>query len=84
MSPSESGGGTVPPDAQYDLITDLFDDDMCKVYADMLKHDKQRVKTGGQSVKFGYLSMMSVATLSDLNAEFFCESVFVFRQTGRA
>ena len=82
VSPSESGGGTVPPDAQYDLITDLLDADMFKVYEDMLKSDKPRVK-GGQSVKFGYLSMMSVATLSDLNAEFFCESVFVFRQTGR-
>ena len=34
----------------------------------MLKSDKQRVK-GGQSAKFGYLSMMSVTTLGVLNAE---------------
>ena len=40
----------------------------------MLKSDKQRVK-GGQSAKFGYLSMMSVTTLGVLNAESFCESV---------
>ena len=35
---------------------------MFKIYADMLKSDKQRVKTG-QSAKFGYLPMMVVATL---------------------
>ena len=58
MSPSESGGGTVPPSVQYDLITDLLDSDMFKVYVDMLKSDKQRVK-GGQSAKFGYLPMMT-------------------------
>ena len=52
MPPSESGGGTVPPAAQYDLITYLLDTDMFKVYADMLKSDKQRVK-GGQGAKFG-------------------------------
>jgi hypothetical protein len=60
VSPSESGGGTVPPTVQYDLITDLLDTNMFKVYADMLKSDKQRVKTG-QSVKFGYLPMMTVS-----------------------
>ena len=57
VSPSESGGGTVPPAAQYDLIVDLLDDDMFKVYTDMLKCDKQRVK-GGHPAKFGYLTMM--------------------------
>jgi len=44
VSASEAGGGTVPPDDQYDLITDLLDANMFKVYADMLKSDKQRVK----------------------------------------
>ena len=50
----------------------------------MLKSDKQRVK-GGQPAKFGYLPMMSVATLGALNAESFCERVtgLVLRQTGR-
>jgi hypothetical protein len=43
---------------------------MFKVYVDMLKSDKQRVK-GGQSVKFGYLSMMVVTTLGVLNVESF-------------
>jgi hypothetical protein len=47
---------------------------MFKVYEDMLKSDKQRVK-GGQSTKFGYLPMMAVDTLGTLNAESFCECV---------
>ena len=74
VSPSEAAGGTVPAPAQYDLITDLLDTNMFKLYADMLKREKQRVK-GGQSDKFGYLSMMTVATLGVLNAESFCERI---------
>ena len=70
----ETGGGTVPPPAQYDLITDLLDANMFKLHTDMLKSDKQCVK-GGQPAKFGYLPMMAVATLDDLNTESFCESV---------
>ncbi len=73
MSASEAPGATVPPSAQYDLIADLLEANMFKVYADMLKSDK-RVK-GGQAAKFGYLPMMSVATLGALNAESFCERV---------
>ncbi len=41
VSSSEVGGGTVPPAAQYDLITDLLDTNMFKVYAYMLKIDEQ-------------------------------------------
>ena len=71
MSASEAPGATVPPTAQYDLITDLLDTNMFKVYEDMLKSDKQRVK-GGQPVKFGRWlydgCMMAVATLGALNA----------------
>ncbi len=74
VSPSEESGRTVPPAAQYDLITDLLDANMFKVYVDMLKSDKQRVKTG-QPAKFGYLPMMVVATLGVVNAESFCERV---------
>ena len=48
--------------SKYDLIADLLDANMFKLYADMLKSDKQLVK-GGQPVKFGYLSMMTVAIL---------------------
>jgi hypothetical protein len=44
VSASEAPGATVPPTTQYDLITDLLDANMFKVYADMLKSDKQRVK----------------------------------------
>ena len=47
---------------------------MFKIYADMLKSDKQRVKTG-QSAKFGYLPMMVVTTLGVMNAESFFELV---------
>ena len=47
---------------------------MFKVYADMLKSDKQRVK-GGQSAKFGFMPIMVVATLGALNADSFCERV---------
>jgi hypothetical protein len=43
VSASEAGGGTVPPPAQYDLITDLLDANMFKVYADMLKSDKHTI-----------------------------------------
>jgi hypothetical protein len=60
VSPSESREGTVPPGAKYDLITDLLDTDMFKVYADILKSDKQRVK-GGQSSKLGYSPLVSVS-----------------------
>ncbi len=74
VSVSEATGGTVPPAAQYDLIPDLLDSNMFKVYVDMLKSDKQRVK-GGQSGKFGFLSMMPVTTLGVLNVESFCECV---------
>ncbi len=66
--------GRRPVEGKYDLITDLLDDNMFKVYADMLKNDKQRVK-GGQVVKFGYFPMMSVTTLGVLNVESFCECV---------
>ena len=59
---SETGGGTVPPADQYDLITDLLGANMFKLYTGMLKSDKQRVK-GGQPAKFGYLSIMPVDTL---------------------
>ena len=59
------------------IIVDLLDVDMFKVYADMLKNDKKRVKTG-QSSKFGYLPMMTVATLDVLNTESFCECVLSF------
>ena len=48
VSVSEAGGGTVPPAAHYDLITDLLDVNMFKVYVDMLKN---------------YLPMMTVDTV---------------------
>ena len=55
---------------QYDLMTDLLDADMFKVYLDMIQ---QR-----NPAKFGYLPMMVVATLGTLNTESFCERVLSY------
>ncbi len=72
--------GTAPvdlneaPDPQYDLIADLLHADMCKVLSDMLRSEALLIKRG-KSAKFGYLPMMTVATLGALNAESFCERV---------
>jgi hypothetical protein len=62
------------PVPQYDLMSDFLHTDMFKVLSDMLRSESlliQRVK----SAKFGYLPMMSVATLGALNSESFCERV---------
>ena len=56
------------PPVQYDLMTDLIHVNMFKVYSDMLRSDSH-------SAKFGYLPMMTVATLGVLNTESFCECV---------
>jgi hypothetical protein len=47
--------------AQYDLMTDLLDSDMFKVYSDMMWSDSIRIQQD-KSAKFGYLSMMEVVT----------------------
>ena len=52
-------------------MTDLLDSDMFKVLSDMLRSEDLRIQKG-KSTKFGYLSMMSVTTLGDLNTESFC------------
>jgi hypothetical protein len=55
-------------------MADLLDTNMFKVYSDILRSESLRIQHG-KSAKFGYLPMMSVATLGVLNAESFCERV---------
>jgi hypothetical protein len=61
-----------PPVVKYDV---MLDTDMLKVSSDMLWIDYLWIQQC-KSAKFGYLSMMAVATLGALNAESFCELVF--------
>ena len=47
---------------------------MLKLYSDIIRSEEERVQKG-MTDKFGYLSMMAVATLGALNEESFCERV---------
>jgi hypothetical protein len=62
------------PAAQYDLIADLLDADIFKVYSDMLWSDSLRIQKH-KSGNFGYLTMTTVTTVGSLNVESFYESV---------
>jgi len=62
------------PAAQYDLMTDLQHANMFKVFSDMLRSESLRIQQS-KSATFGYLPMMTVATLVVLNTESFCERV---------
>ena len=55
-------------------MADFLHVDMFKVLSDMLRSESLLIQRG-KSAKFGYLSMMAVATLGALNAESFCERV---------
>ena len=57
---------------QYDLITDLLDTNMFKVYSDMMRSETLLIHQR-KPTKFGYLPMMTVGTLGSLNTESFCE-----------
>ena len=59
---------------QYDLIADLLDTNMFKVYSDMMRSETLLIHQR-KPTKFGYLPMMVVTTLGTLNVESFCESV---------
>ncbi len=63
-----------PPPEQYDLIADLLDTNMFKVYSDMMRSETLLIQER-KPTKFGYLPMMVVVTLVALNTESFCESV---------
>ena len=43
VPPAESVVWDVPPVRQYDLIADLLDVDMLKLYSDILSSEKQRM-----------------------------------------
>ena len=72
--PTAQGGLNETTGTQYDLMTDLLDTNMFKVYSDILRSESLRIQYG-KSAKFGYLPMMVVATLGALNTESFCERV---------
>jgi hypothetical protein len=55
-------------------MADFLHVDMFKVLSDMLRSESLLIQRG-KSAKFGYLSMMAVATFGALNAESFCERV---------
>ena len=48
-----------PPDVHYDLMTDLMDSDMSKVYSDMMRSETLLIHQR-KPTKFGYLPMMEV------------------------
>ena len=53
---------------EYDLMTDLLDADMFKVYSNMMRSETLRIQQH-KPTQFGYLPMMTVDTLGVLNAE---------------
>jgi hypothetical protein len=55
-------------------VADFLDTNMFKVYSDILRSESLGIQHG-KSGKFGYLSMMTVVALGDLNTESFCERV---------
>jgi hypothetical protein len=65
------------PRVEYDLMVDFLHVNMFKVYSDMMWSDSLRMQKD-HTAKFGYLPMMTVATLGVLNAESFCECVLSF------
>jgi hypothetical protein len=66
--PTTEVGLNEPPAAQYDVMVDLMDTDMFKMYSDMLRSDSLRIQQC-KSAKIGYLPMMVVVTLDVLNTE---------------
>ncbi len=56
----------------YDLMDDLLEADVLKVYRQVLAEEETLVKGGGQA-QFGYLPRMALANIGAMNAESFCE-----------
>jgi hypothetical protein len=63
---------TVVQKKVYDLMDDLLEADVLKVYRQVLAEEESLVKGGGQ-VQFGYLPRMALANIGAMNAESFCE-----------
>jgi hypothetical protein len=56
----------------YDLMDDLLEADVLKLYRQVLAKEEALVKAGGQT-QFGYLPRMALANIGAMNAESFCE-----------
>jgi len=56
----------------YDLMDDLLDADVFKVYSQVLSEEESQVKAGGKD-QFGYFPRMVLANIGAMNAESFCE-----------
>lgn len=56
----------------YDLMDDLLEADVLKLYRQVLAEEEALVKAGGQA-QFGYLPRMALANIGAMNAESFCE-----------
>ena len=56
----------------YDLMDDLLEADVLKMYRQVLTEEEALVKVGGQA-QFGYLPRMALANIGAMNAESFCE-----------
>ena len=72
--PTATVGLNEPPAVHYDLMADLLDTDMFKVYSDMLRSETLRIQQR-KPAKFEYLPMMTAAALGALNVESFCDRV---------
>ena len=56
----------------YDLMDDLLEADVLKLYRQILSEEEAQVKAGGKA-QFGYLPRMALANIGAMNAESFCE-----------
>jgi len=56
----------------YDLMDDLLEEDVLKLYRQVLSEEEALVKAGGQA-QFGYLPRMTLANIGAMNTESFCE-----------
>jgi hypothetical protein len=56
----------------YDLMDDLLEVNVLKLYRQVLAEEEALVKAGGQA-QFGYLPRMTLTNIVVMNAESFCE-----------
>jgi hypothetical protein len=66
--PTAEVGMNETPAAQYDVMVDLMDTDMFKMYSDMMMSDSLRIQQF-KSAKIGYSPMMVVVTLDAMITE---------------
>ena len=56
----------------YDLMDDLLETDVLKLYRPVLSEEETHVKTGDKD-QFGYLARMTLTNIGVMNPESFCE-----------